>query len=223
MTGARPGSAAQPRVSVCIAHFNRPEHLRQALESLRAQDYPNFEVIVVDDGSTLPAAVAYLDALEPEFAARGWRILRQENLYPGAARNNAARHATGEYLLFMDDDNVAKPHEISRFIQVANRTGADILTCFKEIIQGDDPIHIDQIPHSLSLFLGDSLAVGAFYNCLGDTNALVRRDSFLAIGGFTEDWGYNHEDHGALCPRDLQWSSPPRRPRGTLSLSIKHK
>ena len=82
VTGARPGGAARPRVSVCIAHFNRPEHLRQALESLRAQDYPNFEVIVVDDGSTLPAAVAYLDALEPEFAARGWRILRQENLYP---------------------------------------------------------------------------------------------------------------------------------------------
>ena len=78
----RRGSAAQPRVSVCVVHFNRPEHLRQALDSLRAQDYPNFEVIVVDDGSTLPAAVAYLDSLEPEFAARGWRILRQENLYP---------------------------------------------------------------------------------------------------------------------------------------------
>ena len=94
----------------------------------------------------------------------------------------------------MDDDNVAKPHEISRFIQVANRTGADILTCFIELIQSDDPLHVDQTPHSLTLFLGASVAVGAFYNCLGDTNALVRRDCFLAIGGFTEDWGYNHED-----------------------------
>jgi glycosyltransferase involved in cell wall biosynthesis len=194
VTGARPDGAAQPRVSVCIAHYNRPEYLRRALQSLRSQDYPNFEVIVVDDGSTLPAAVDYLDALEPEFAARGWRILRQENLYPGAARNNAARNAIGDYLLFMDDDNVAKPHEISRFIQVANRTGADILTCFIELIQSDDPIHIGQIPHSLTLFVGASLAVAAFYNCLGDTNALVRRDSFLAMGGFTEDYGYNHED-----------------------------
>jgi glycosyltransferase involved in cell wall biosynthesis len=189
-----PCGAAQPRVSVCIAHFNRPEHLRHALESLQAQDYPNFEVIVVDDGSTSPAAVAYLDALEPEFADRGWRIVRQENLYPGAARNNAARHATGEYLLFMDDDNVAKPHEISRFIQVANRTRADILTCFIESIESDDPIQVGQTPKSITLCLGASLAVGAFYNCLGDTNALVRRDSFLAIGGFTEDWGHNHED-----------------------------
>src|SRR5262249_2136566 len=40
MTSARTGSAAHPRVSVCVAHYNRPEHLRQALGSLRAQDYP---------------------------------------------------------------------------------------------------------------------------------------------------------------------------------------
>ena len=36
--------------------------------------------------------------------------------------------------------------------------------------------------------------MGTFYNCLGDTNALVRRDSFFALGGFTEDFGHNHED-----------------------------
>ncbi len=191
---ASPAEAARPRVTVCLTHFNRPEYLRRALESLEAQDYPNYEVILVDDGSTQPAATAYVDALEPQFSARGWKVLRQDNLYPGAARNNAARHATGEYLLFMDDDNVAKPHEISRFIQVANRTGADILTCFMEIIETDEPIRDGQDPDGLTIFLGPSLAVAALYNCLGDTNALVRRDSFLALGGLTEDWGHNHED-----------------------------
>ncbi|QEH34268.1 GalNAc(5)-diNAcBac-PP-undecaprenol beta-1,3-glucosyltransferase [Aquisphaera giovannonii] len=193
-TGGRHDGEARPRVSVCIAHFNRPEYLRLALESVEAQDYPDFEVIVVDDGSTLPAAVAYLDSLEPKFAARGWQILRQGNLYPGAARNNAARHATGQYLMFMDDDNVAKPHELSRFVQVAEQTGADILTCFMEVVESDDPIDLDRAPSSMTLFLGDCLSVGALYNCLGDTNSLVRRDSFLAVGGLTEDWGHNHED-----------------------------
>jgi glycosyltransferase involved in cell wall biosynthesis len=192
--GTPADAADRPRVSVCIPHFNRPDHLSQALESLRAQDYPDFEVIVVDDGSTLPRALAYLESLAPEFAARGWRIVRQENRYPGAARNHAARHAGGEYLLFMDDDNVAKPHEISRFVQVATRTGADILTCFAEVIRGDDANPANQVPDSLWPFLGASLTIGAFYNCFGDTNALVRRDAFAAIGGFTEDYGYNHED-----------------------------
>jgi glycosyltransferase involved in cell wall biosynthesis len=206
-----------PRVSVCLPHFNRPHYLRQALASLAAQDYPDFEVIVVDDGSTLPEAIAYLDAIESELAARGWRIIRQENRYPGAARNHAARHARGEYLLFMDDDNIAKPHEISRFVRAALTSGSDILTCCAEIIRGTELHHPDRRPYGRWLYLGDSLAVSVFYNCFGDTNALVRRSAFLALGGFTEDYGYNHEDkelytrailegyHLEVVPEALYW------------------
>jgi glycosyltransferase involved in cell wall biosynthesis len=185
---------ALPLVTVCIPHFNRPAYLWQAIESLRAQDYPNFEVVVVDDGSSDTAAIAYLDSLGPEFAARGWRLIRQENRYPGAARNNAARHARGEYLLFMDDDNFAKPHEISCFVRSALHSRADILTCFADVVEGDELLRSDQLPDSRWLYMGDSLSVGAFYNCFGDTNSLWRRESFLALGGFTEDYGCNHED-----------------------------
>ncbi|VVM06575.1 glycosyltransferase, partial [Methylacidimicrobium tartarophylax] len=66
-----------PKVSVCLVHHDRPALLAQALESLHAQDYPNFEVILVDDGSTSEEAAAFLGGLEPEFAERGWRIIRQ--------------------------------------------------------------------------------------------------------------------------------------------------
>ncbi|MGA2027480.1 MAG: glycosyltransferase, partial [Syntrophobacteraceae bacterium] len=117
----RPSS--HPMVSVCLTTFNRPHLLAQALESLRSQDYPNFEVLLVDDGSDQPEALAFLDRLEPEFKSRGWRIIRQENSYLGAARNTGARHAHGEYLLFMDDDNYAEPHEISTFVRVAGYCG----------------------------------------------------------------------------------------------------
>jgi glycosyltransferase involved in cell wall biosynthesis len=183
-----------PLVSICIPHYNRPGHLSAALESLRAQDYPNFEVIVVDDGSDRPEAQAYLESLEPEFSSRGWMIIRQANRFPGAARNNAARHARGEYLLFMDDDNFAKPQEISRFMQVALHGGADILTCFADVIEGQKPHSADQQPDSRWLYMGASLAVGAFYNCFGDTNSLWKTRSFRALGGFTEDRDCNHED-----------------------------
>jgi glycosyltransferase involved in cell wall biosynthesis len=186
--------AEPPRVSVCLAHFNRPHYLRQALDSLRAQDYPHFEVIVVDDGSTLPEAIAYLDAIEPELAARGWRIIRQENRSQGAARNHAARRARGEYLLFMDDDNIAKPHEISRFVRAALTSRADILTCCADLIRGADLLQPGQPPHGRWLYLGDSLAVSVFYNGFGDTNALVRRSTFLALGGFAVDRGCAQED-----------------------------
>src|SRR5438874_8069165 len=113
----------QHLVSICLSHFNRPGYLRQALSSIEAQDYPNFEVVLVDDCSTDPEAIAYIATLEPKFAERGWQLVRnKEELFVGAARNLAARHARGEYLLFMDDDNCAKQHELSTFMAVAQRT-----------------------------------------------------------------------------------------------------
>jgi hypothetical protein len=94
----------------------------------------------------------------------------------------------------MDDDNIAKPHEVSRFIQTALYGHADILTCFADVFDGQKPHHPDQPPESRWLYMGDSLAVGAFYNCFGDANSFWKRSSFLALGGFTEDRDCNHED-----------------------------
>eukprot|EP00959_Pyramimonas_sp_CCMP1952_P228579 4778765-Pyramimonas_sp.AAC.1 len=55
--------------------------------------------------------------MEANFERRGWQIVRSENLYLGGARNKAARYTKGEFILFMDDDNYAKPHEISTFVR----------------------------------------------------------------------------------------------------------
>ncbi len=186
----------QPLVSVCMAHWNRPHYLAQALASIEAQDYPNIEVVVVDDCSTQPETIAYLDSLEPLFHKRGWQLLRQpENRFPGAARNRAVNSAHGEYILFMDDDNVAKPHEISTFVRVARKTGADVLTCFLDTFAGQTAPTAQQKINSRVVFLGGCAAAGALRNWFGDTNSLVRREVFLALGGFHEQWGVNHEDY----------------------------
>ncbi|MGB9669367.1 MAG: glycosyltransferase, partial [Anaerolineales bacterium] len=124
---------SQPLVSVCIPHYNRPVQLKQAITSIEQQSYPNFEVIVVDDGSTQAEAKVYLKELEKKFAPRGWKVLYQKNSYPGAARNHAARFAKGEYLFFMDDDNLAKPNELETFVKVAQVSGAGILTCMSDL------------------------------------------------------------------------------------------
>jgi GT2 family glycosyltransferase len=191
--------------------------LLQALESLRRQDYPHFEVVLVDDGSTLPEALTRLDLLEPEFRERGWKVIRQDNRYLGAARNTAARAAAGDYLLFMDDDNIAKPHELSTLVRIAERTGADVVTTLMDFFT-----HIgangEPLLESRWLFSGvNSLAVAVARNCFGDANALVRRAAFDAVGGFTEDHGVTHEDweffvrivlHGLkleLVPEALFW------------------
>jgi GT2 family glycosyltransferase len=184
----------KPRVSVCLAHHERPALLAQAVASLEAQDYPNLEVVLVDDGSVSQEAKAFLAALEPRFAARGWRIVRQENRYLGAARNHAARVASGEWLLFMDDDNCARPHEVSTFVKAALASKADILTCLVDQFEGQGAPGPGQHPKARWLPLGGAAAVGALRNGFGDANALVRRECFMALGGFSEDYGLGHED-----------------------------
>jgi GT2 family glycosyltransferase/glycosyltransferase involved in cell wall biosynthesis/Tfp pilus assembly protein PilF len=201
LTGSSPSVSVspandQPLVSVCMAHWNRPRYLAQALASIEAQDYPNIEVVVVDDCSSQPETIAYLDSLEPLFRKRGWQLLRQaENRFPGAARNRAVSAARGEYILFMDDDNVAKPNEISTFVRVARKTGADVLTCFLDTFDGQTAPTAQHKINSRVVFLGGCTAAGALRNWFGDTNSLVRRDVFLALGGFHEQWGVNHEDY----------------------------
>lgn len=185
--------AFTPLVSIVLTHFNRPQLLAQALDSIRRQDYPELEVILVDDGSDAPEAVRFVASLEQEFEARRWRIVRQANRYLGAARNRGIREARGSYVLFMDDDNIAEPHEVSTFVRAAAASGADILTCFLRVFQGAEPRLSDDGTYCWP-FLGAAVSPGVTRNSFGDANAFVRRTVFGRVGGFTEDVGVGCED-----------------------------
>ena len=193
-TDAAASTSLRPFVTVCITHRNRPAFLAAALESLARQDYDAMEVVIVDDGSDQAAALEYLSSLEPELARRRWTLIRQPNRYLGAARNRGIAAARGKYVLFMDDDNLARPHEISTFVQAAERSGADILTCVLEVFQSRSPVPERDAPTHLWPFLGGALAPGLLRNVFGDANAFFRRDVFDRIGGFTEDFGVGCED-----------------------------
>ena len=120
-------SIDRPLVSVCIAHFNRFESLKTTLDSIISQTYDNVEIIVVDDGSDadeLKKLSEYLGEFD------GIELICQPNLYLGAARNAAAKVARGKYLLFKDDDNISKPHEVNDFVKCAEANDSEILVCF---------------------------------------------------------------------------------------------
>jgi glycosyltransferase involved in cell wall biosynthesis len=192
-----------PLISVCLTHHDRPTFLRQAVASLEAQDWTNFEVVLVDDGSTSSESLRELDRIEKRFADSGWRLIRQPNRYVGAARNAAAAASRGEYLLFMDDDNYAKPDELRTFVEVISHSDADILTCLLDVFDGDDePLQSRHL--SRWMFLGAALVPGIFHNCFGDSNFFIRKTAFDRIGGFTEDFGTTCEDWEFLAKAVLQ-------------------
>ncbi len=192
---ARDAAADTPPVTICLVHHERPALLRMAADSALAQDYPNLDAVLVDDGSESPASLAALEQVEADFAARGWRVVRQENRYAGAARNTAARAARGEWLLFLDDDNVLFPDAVSRLVRAARFAGADCVPAASIRFTGDGDPRADTASHGTPIrFLGAARAWSHIANVVGDTCALVRRDVFEAAGGFTEEYRVGLED-----------------------------
>lgn len=192
---AKPGRALpKPLVSVNILHFDRPAGLAQALAALDRQTYPNIEIIIVDNGSQSPEAVAYLEALERS-GRDDLRILRMgENVYEPTARNAGAYAAKGKYVLFMDDDNVPKPNEVEVFCIAAENGGADVLTCFNDHFVTDAPPESEAEAIKRYIVMGDFGPLGLIYNGYGDLNCFVRRERFLSIGGFVVDGCFNHAE-----------------------------
>jgi len=111
LNGACPPPATRtPKVSVVICAYNAERTLRLCLESLRRLDYPNFEVIVVDDGSG--------DAT-PQIAAEfsEFRLIRQPNKGLSVARNVGMRAALGELIAYTDSDCVVDPHWLTFMVR----------------------------------------------------------------------------------------------------------
>ncbi len=90
------------KLSIIVPSYNEEKHIKECMDSLRKQNYPDFEVIVVDDGSTDRTR-----EILTEFATRQQIIfLKQNHLGPGHARNLGASCAGGEILVFVDSDMV---------------------------------------------------------------------------------------------------------------------
>ena len=194
-TRSRDAGGETPLVTICVVHHERPALVRMAIESVLAQDYPAIEAVLVDDGSRSAVTGAVLDTIEAEFGARGWRVIRQENRYPGAARNRAAAAARGEWLLFLDDDNLLLPDAVSRLVRAAYFAGADCVTATAIRFSGDGDPRIDRASHGTPIrFLGAARAWTRFTNVVGDACALVRRDAFTAAGGYTEEYRVGLDD-----------------------------
>lgn len=205
----KPGKAASqrrsrpPLVSIITAHYNRAPLLPQAIASVRRQDYPNIELIVVDDGSTDPDAIELLAELEPEFQQRGWRIIRQKNGFLGKARNAGIRAAKGSLILFLDDDNALFPNAVSTFVSGMQKSGADICTTFAKWL--NEPFVPPDTKSGYMLYfpVGGPTDIALITNPYGDANAMFRREVFDEIGYLNEERGFSASDWEIFLRADL--------------------
>jgi glycosyltransferase involved in cell wall biosynthesis len=102
-----------PAVSVCIPTYNRRHYLEQTLASIFAQTYKDFEVVVVDDGSTDGTAEMIKNA------GYNVRYFWQENAGDAVARNTLIELAKGHYISFIDSDDLLMPDALERMVKTA--------------------------------------------------------------------------------------------------------
>lgn len=113
-----------PEISVIVPFYNVEEYLAECLDSLLAQGFADFEVLLVDDGSPDGSR-----AIAEEYAARDerLRIITRENGGLGAARNTGIREAKGRYLTFVDSDDLLPTGALGALVASAHETGSEIV------------------------------------------------------------------------------------------------
>jgi CDP-glycerol glycerophosphotransferase len=112
-----------PRLSIVVPFYNVEHYFADCLDSLARQTFSDFEVVLVDDGSqdgSVDIARSYCD-LDNRF-----RLVTQENQGLGPARNTGVKHSQGEYLTFVDSDDLVTRHAYELMINSLDRTSSDI-------------------------------------------------------------------------------------------------
>lgn len=113
-------------VSIVVPVYNAEKFLEETLESLAAQTYENIEVLLVDDGSTDSSR----DICESLAEGDGrFHYCYQDNAGAGAARNRGIDLARGEYLMFLDSDDLFEPDFVEKMYGAAASSGADVVIC----------------------------------------------------------------------------------------------
>ena len=170
-------------ISVITPTYNRARFLPAAVASVLSQTFGDFELIIVDDGSEDNTP----DVLKPFFADRRVRYVYQENQGQSHARNLALKQATGDFIAFLDSDDVWAPDKLEKQLAVF-RANPEV-----DIVHGDEAT-IDEQGSVISLknmrrYSGRITRYLLADNSVSITTAMVRRRCFDEMGGFDTSVG----------------------------------
>lgn len=169
----------KPYFSVLIPTYNREQHVREAVESLLAQTWDAFEVFVIDDGST--------DGTQEVLAKFGSRIhvLRQANQGPEVARNTAAAQARGDYLVFLDSDDLLLPNALETYAGIVNSCDWPplIIGSMSDFADGTSPVLSQQNGTEVKAVKYADFFSKDIPIALSNSRIVIRRSLFEEIGG----------------------------------------
>jgi glycosyltransferase involved in cell wall biosynthesis len=168
----------KPQVSVIIPTYNRGWIIKEAIDSVLAQDYTEFELIIVDDGSTDHTSYV-LDSYGKDI-----KVISQKNKGVSAARNRGIAEASGKFIAFLDSDDLWLSQKLSVQIEFFNQM-PDALICQTEEVWIRNGLRVNpkkRHKKPSGMIFEPSLAL-----CLVSPSAvMIRRFLFEKVGGFDE-------------------------------------
>lgn len=184
-----------PRVGIVIPAFNVESFVADSLDSLIAQDFVDWECVVVDDGSTDATAQVVARYTEPRI-----RLVRQENAGVSAARNRGLAESAAPAVLFLDGDDLLHPSALRR-LEESLRANPDAVLVFGTTMRVTPSGHVEpgqKDPRRHSFVTGDVLASmlthdRVFWNggqLLARTSALRRAGGYRSGLRLSEDWEF---------------------------------
>lgn len=189
------------KITIGVINYNGINTLPQTLASIQNLDYPNLEVIVVDNLSTDGSREWVLEN-SPEVDC----ICLDYNKGSATARNVILNKAQTKYILYLDNDIVLESDVVTRLLQVM-KTVPQVAACHPEICDPNDPTvyhYNGSWIHYLCASIARTNDTGErpeyeVFDTVSGAALLVDREAALAVGGFDEDFFFNWEDGDFTC------------------------
>lgn len=177
---SRPLNVSPPFVSVLLPVYNGMPYLSVAVNSLLSQTWVDYELIIVNDGSS-DGSAAYLDSLHDHRV----RVIHQDNRGLAGALNVAIGYARGRYLARQDQDDISRPDRLALQVAFLNAHPAvSLVGGAARILEGDQPTD-RLLQHPCDD--GDLRLNLLFDSYIVHSSVMMRRDAIQALGGYCED------------------------------------
>ncbi len=171
-------------ISVIIPCYNSLQFVGDAIDSVLQSTISSFEILVVDDGSNEPVA-PFLNDRYPNVG--NLRCIRQENRGLSGARNTGIREALGEFLVFLDADDLILPDKLRVQLEfLRSNTTIHVVYSLSEWFKGDDPEQT--FPVRFPIYEGDILANLLYGNFIHVNSVMIPKNLVIDAGGFDESF-----------------------------------
>ena len=181
------------KFSIIVPVYNVEKYIRKCIDSILKQTYKNFEVIIVNDGSTDKS----MDIVN-EYTDKRLKIINQENKGLSAARNRGAGLASGDYIVFIDSDDYIEP-QLLNMIQKSTINSAEIIRFQARMVDEYSKVLVDMPEKSFEGLNGiDAFSIISSFKLVENAWCYVFKKDYYIKNNYCFKEGTYHEDFGLI-------------------------